>query len=702
MKITTFKNAYGIKSLKTGELLISDCCIYASNGIFKTSFSKAIYEMTKGNGDVVSDRIRDIPFESEIDLFGNKVITNEILENVLVYSKEVYDELNVSDDEISTMLLLPEQQKKLVEHQKKLDDIYVKLNKSIVDLGIGGIKSLEDAYTLFGVNSGSKIDKIINFQRLVFNSDNLETDFINFKNFGQAAYSNIDDSNFKELATDYLNVRNRTINSELFDDQFTDLNYFDFMAEIKKVNFLTKRRTFVIKDKTFTNYQEFSAYVDSQVELIETTPEVKKRYNAMEKSLGNTKGAQDIKSYLNNANQVAVLSQGKEKIITSRFKSDLENLINESSQEELVELKKHIDALIQESTNLETKFESAIKIYNDRFNPVFSISIDNMAESKLGLGIPRLQFSHKDNTNKKYLEEEIMKFLSSGEKSALKILGFIVQYENFKDKDKVLVILDDIVETFDYGNRTAFIEYLKDIRDNKSKIIVLTHNFDFFRVVTERIKSMKRLSARVNADGKVYIEEASNIVLQSSNLAKIVEPWHLISLIPFVREVVELKEGKSDDYYFLTNLLHYKETTANITMFEIKEVISRHFKLSGSYVPEGLYYDILDQVSFDDILQFEIKKKLVLSIKLRVLFERKVVNNDWERLVGQRKDQMNWLFEEYNSEMTKEGKSIFHSIQLLTPQYLHFNTFLYEPLIDTDPYRLVQLLEKLEQEVVLV
>lgn len=53
---------------------------------------------------------------------------------------------------------------------------------------------------------------------------------------------------------------------------------------------------------------------------------------------------------------------------------------------------------------------------------------------------------------------------------------------------KTLFIVDDIADSFDYKNKYAIIEYLKDIGDNEIfHQIILTHNFDFHRTVSSRL-----------------------------------------------------------------------------------------------------------------------------------------------------------------------------------------------------------------------
>jgi len=47
-----------------------------------------------------------------------------------------------------------------------------------------------------------------------------------------------------------------------------------------------------------------------------------------------------------------------------------------------------------------------------------------------------------------------------------------------------LFVIDDLADSFDYKNKYAIIQYLKEIVNYSDfKIILLTHNFDFFRTV---------------------------------------------------------------------------------------------------------------------------------------------------------------------------------------------------------------------------
>ena len=54
--------------------------------------------------------------------------------------------------------------------------------------------------------------------------------------------------------------------------------------------------------------------------------------------------------------------------------------------------------------------------------------------------------------------------LSTGEKKALYVLNVMFEVETrIKENRETLIIVDDIADSFDYQNKYAIIEYLKDI-----------------------------------------------------------------------------------------------------------------------------------------------------------------------------------------------------------------------------------------------
>ena len=93
-----------------------------------------------------------------------------------------------------------------------------------------------------------------------------------------------------------------------------------------------------------------------------------------------------------------------------------------------------------------------------------------------------LAFTYLDGDEFAVIEKtELLTVLSTGERKALYILNVIFEIERRKkDCQKTLVVIDDLADSFDYQNKYAIIQYLKDIsEDGFFNQIIMTHNFDF-------------------------------------------------------------------------------------------------------------------------------------------------------------------------------------------------------------------------------
>ena len=152
--------------------------------------------------------------------------------------------------------------------------------------------------------------------------------------------------------------------------------------------------------------------------------------------------------------------------------------------------KNEINAIIEEAKSTTTLRQEAIDEFNNRFiNMPFILSIENQEDAILQLKQPILKFHFKDWED--IVEKDknsLLKILSQWEKRALYLLNIIFEIQaRKKEGQETLFIFDDIVESFDYKNKYAIIEYLKDISENNNFYqIILTHNFDFYRTINYR------------------------------------------------------------------------------------------------------------------------------------------------------------------------------------------------------------------------
>ncbi|MDQ7022836.1 MAG: hypothetical protein Q9M97_04875 [Candidatus Gracilibacteria bacterium] len=179
-----------------------------------------------------------------------------------------------------------------------------------------------------------------------------------------------------------------------------------------------------------------------------------------------------------------------------------------------------------------SKWEQAVNIFNSRFSMPFKMEIENLEGAVFG-EIPKAIFNFCKNIDEhcclkenclekgdlvKKNKGQIINILSQGERRALYILNIIFDIEKFKKEIKEnpdfkkLIIIDDIADSFDYKNKYAIVEYLKEFSEKKDnfKIIILTHNFDFFRFISKRLKIGKnKLEILKDKAGKINFIEST-------------------------------------------------------------------------------------------------------------------------------------------------------------------------------------------------
>ena len=105
--------------------------------------------------------------------------------------------------------------------------------------------------------------------------------------------------------------------------------------------------------------------------------------------------------------------------------------------------------------------------------------------------------------------------------------------------------------------------------------------------------------------------------------------------------------------------------------------------------------EITDGLSdFDD---FDIVKKTILSLACRLLIEKKIIANNFNLLSNISVNQTAQILDLYGKMLLPEAKKSLEAVQLSTPEFIHANTFMYEPLIDIDGKYLFDLYNKIKE-----
>ena len=200
---------------------------------------------------------------------------------------------------------------------------------------------------------------------------------------------------------------------------------------------------------------------------------------------------------------------------------------------------------------------------------------------------------------------------------------------------ETLLVMDDIADSFDYQNKYAIIEYIKDLSQSSNFYsIILTHNYDFYRTLSSRlnvrgdnlwlVEKLKTHEIKFNTGqytGNVFV----NAFIGHDDDDKI-----FISMLPFARNLIEYIEGlNSNNYLKLTSCLHVKSDTKTITIQEVADIIEKYTQSKGlkRQKSNDLFYELImntaEAIANErDVNSVEIQNKIVLSIAIRLIAEQ--------------------------------------------------------------------------------
>jgi hypothetical protein len=371
------------------------------------------------------------------------------------------------------------------------------------------------------------------------------------------------------------------------------------------------------------------------------------------------------------------------------------------------------------------KWQEVLDIYNDRFSMPFKAELKNSAEIVLKEQAPKVVFSYSDaDLQAEQTKEDLFKVLSQGQQRAFYWLQVIFEIEKRKSlKQRSVIICDDVAESFDYRNKYAIVEYLSDLTEvDDFYLIVLTHNFDFYRTVANRIGfcrgqlyfCYRDAERKVQFNRGTYVRDPFSSVICKDIEA---QPKRFICAIPFVRNLIEYKDGtRTEAYCKLTSCLHIKEDTGSLSVGEIAQCLSEHHHSLKDIKPNfeqvlgtNNYIKLLDKaakkVAEDGVSnQMCLEDKLTLSIAIRLLSEIYMLKllPASSGLKGERTgDLYDRLIKGVKNGKYKIGPkqiSVLRQAMICTPESIHINSFMYEPLLDISMDHLIKLYKSCTNE----
>lgn len=716
--VVDLANCYGIKKFQC-EFDFSKfhtCVVYSPNGVMKTSFAKTCddYIAGKDSRDAVFNRdpyLKMLCDENKSDI--NK-------KNLFVIKSFV--DTSYTSDKLSTLLVRNELRLKYQEILEFLNKSKNELTNRLAD----NTKSTDceaeimRTFSDLGDNFFDILNKLINeISTSKFNNYDFRYNHV-FENEVVKRFIDNNKNNIKLYHDKYFEILAKSDEFFTSDGSFGTAQANEILESVEGDSFFKAGHSMVLKNSNkIKSSEELKKTIDNQIKKILSDPELENQFKKIDKAL-QPKNIQPFKKIIENDKELLLELINYEDFQRNYWKSHLSKLINEVNVliNLYLEKKQEIQKIIIEANNESDNWKLTVATFKERFvNLPFKIEIKNTKDSVLGLNKPELKFSFidLDTSESKEIDRDFLsrEVLSQGEKRAFYLINIIFEIKaRLLQGEETLFIIDDVADSFDYKNKYAIVEYLHDIsKEPTFYSIVLTHNFDFYRTLTSRLRiptENQLYAVRMNGEikvrnemypdppFKVWRDNLKSGKYHGKNFTASDTVKHILALIPFVRNLAEYrgKHTKStqygEDYDTLTYLLHSKEHTKDITFGDLKLIYKEHLdkddfdqKIDMSDV---VYESILNTASSIQDYEFELENKIILAMAIRHKAEAYM----WLKITNKNPItgcQTGVLLKRYkddflNKPLHKKALEILESVNIMTPENIHINSFMYEPILD--------------------
>lgn len=708
------ENCYGIKKLEY-TFDFSKChtfVVYAQNGVMKTSFAKTFDDYIVGNDS------RDQVFNKEPYLREIFDKTNSPIDVNDIFIIKSFIDTEYTSDNLSTLLIRS-------ELRKKYEEILSYLNNSKNDLlkilatntqSTDCEKEIISTFSYLGDNFYEILEKLFDeISSTKYRDYSFRYNFV-FDNDVVKRFVEKNRNNIKLYHDKYFEILSKSDDFFTSDGNFGTAQAADILDSVADDSFFKAGHKMTLKDKTLINsYKELDTLVKMQISKVLSDPELEKQFEKIDKAL-RPKNIQPMKKIIEGDKSLLLELIDYSEFQKNYWKSHLSKVIDN-----LTELnglydgkKKEIEKIIEEANKKSDEWVSTVKIFKKRFCSLpFRVKVQNTKDSVLGLKKPELAFYFidVDTGKKKKMERDFLSknVLSQGEKRAFYLLNVIFEIRaRLLQKKRTLFIIDDIADSFDYKNKYAIVEYLNDISNETNFYsMILTHNFDFYKTLGSRLglcRQNKLHAIKTKQEIKIIEEVYQNQPFKTwrenmkSNRCYSVNDVkkYILALISFTRNLIEYTgtvdstTRHGDDFETLTSLLHSKTNTKNITFGDLKLLYKKYLNNddfdSSINDTDAVYDQLLAVASSININEFNLENKIVLAIAIR----QKAEEYMWSVITDKTpidECQTRELFKRYKNEFEgisihRDKITVLESVNIMTPENIHINSFMYEPILD--------------------
>ena len=717
-----WENCFGIKKI------VQDFCFeksniqlfYAPNGSMKSSFAKTMKYIELGNKE---DKPEDRIHPEYVTKYETKIDGTDISKDI-VYVINGDEEIDSSKSFVNFLASK--------ELKDKYDKIYNKLTKE-KDALLSKLKSVsqstdceKEILETFKQNNNENIFSVLEKLALKMGKPYVFYGFRYNDVFDKKGAVKAFVEKYKDKLQDYITKYKDLLTQSDFYRSANGHSFGTYQASqlyqsVEDDSFFAVNHKIILQnDEEIKSKEDLQNIITREQEKILSDKELKKAFEAITKAVDKNVDLRGFKSVLEMHQdwipEIINYEEFRKKVWFGFLSNNDVKSVFDTYMKVYEENKAELYRIISEARKQKDKWKEIIELYKARFHVPFSVSIENQEDIILKQESAKLNFSYTDESGNliKTDKDKLDKILSRGEKRAFIILQFIFDMESRKStSQETLLVMDDIADSFDYQNKYAIIEYIKDLSQTSNFYsIILTHNYDFYRTLSSRL-NVKRdnlwlVEKLTSHEIKFNKGQYTGNVFVNAFIGHDKDDKIFISMIPFVRNLIEYTEGSgSIKYSKLTSCLHIKSDTKTITIQDVANIIEQYTQNKGINHDKNndSFYDLImntaDAITLEaNVDSVKIENKIVLSIAIRLLAEQYMhdaminAGKSEQDFETDKNQTGNWTkkFKEFCPN--DKNKSTIEEVNIMTPEVIHLNSFMYEPLIDMSIHHLLSLYDK--------
>ena len=704
------ENCYGIKKLEH-DFDFSErrvYAIYAPNGSMKSSLAQTFHDIAE------SKPSKDRVFPDRVCIRSARDEDDQPLEPTSIVVLRPYDEEFAQSEKTSTLLVDGKLRKEYESLHAKIEAAKDRLIKALRDTS-GSKRDIASEVARTFTKSSSNFFGALRRIRTEL-SDQKDAPFAGIKYdriFDEKILDLLGTKDVKSAIESYIRKYNELLASSTYFKKgvFTYYNAATIAKSLSANGFFEAQHSVRLNaDSTLeiTTQKQLEELIQREKEALLSDAELKKRFLEVEKLIQKNEAFREFEAYLSEHEWVlpnlANVDLFREEVWKYYLKDRFELYIE--VVDEFEGIQKRRQEIEEEAAKQATDWDAVLRIFNTRFFVPFKVVASNKVSvmldrsAQLSLGFEFLDGADAVSVKR----EELVRVLSSGEKKALYLLNVIFEVEVRKKlQQETLFVFDDIADSFDYRNKYAIVQYLNEIAEETCfRQLILTHNFDFFRTLESRFVDYKKCLMATRAGTEVKLAEARgvrNIFVKDWKKHLFDDGRKRLASIAFARNLIEFTVGEADPRFgSLTALLHWKADTASKTQGDLDAIYAAVFGGSDAWAdPTQLVVDAIHREAQDCLAagpgpNFE--NKIVLAIATRLAAEKFMAKeiNDAPFLAGITKNQTGALVGRFKRDFPKDPRlEVLYRVNLITPENIHLNAFMYEPIVDMSDDHLRQL-----------